>query len=284
MFNFLKKTKKAPSWNNLTAEQRTAVTKKMIKALQGGPRYKLVSGTDQWQRERGMIEHRDEDEILNVYGRGRMIDLARNASRNSSTFNGIMKQLTVNVCGTKAGKAIIGDFPGADKVRDEFRKWTREADFFDGLSLGALCKLILQEYVLNGDMVLLFDDYEIEGSGKIVVYESDEIGSTTEEAIKQRFGRYAKQSLGRVYSNNGRFIGAVVSRSQRGADVFQADQCYFLRRDPDASVFDSFWLMPRNVFRISQGRGIPPVASSLATILDLEDLCSFELAASKKNA
>jgi len=67
------------------------VTKKIVKALQGGPRYKLVSGTDEWQRERGMIEHRSEDEILNVYGRGKMLDLARNATRNSSTFTAILK-------------------------------------------------------------------------------------------------------------------------------------------------------------------------------------------------
>lgn len=66
--------------------------------------------------------------------------------------------------------------------------------------------------------------------------------------------------------------------------MFEPSKSYFLRRDPDASMFDSFWLMPRNVFRVSQGRGIPPVASSLATILDLEDLCGFEIAAAKKNS
>ena len=49
-------------------------------------------------------------------------------------------------------------------------------------------------------------------------------------------------------------------------------------------MFDSFWLMPRNVFRVAQGRGISPLTSSLATILDLEDLCGFEIAAAKKNA
>ena len=42
--------------------------------------------------------------------------------------------------------------------------------------------------------------------------------------------------------------------------------------------------MPRNVFRVAQGRGITPLTSSLATIIDLEDLCGFELAAAKKNA
>ena len=133
-------------------------------------------------------------------------------------------------------------------------------------------------------MVLMFDDGLIEDSGKVIVYEPDEIGNTTEEALVRHYGKSARQSLGRVYNSNGRFIGAIVSRSQRGETIFQPDQSYFLRRDPDASMFDSFWLMPRNVFRVSQGRGISPLSTSLSTIIDLEDLCGYELAAAKKNS
>ena len=133
-------------------------------------------------------------------------------------------------------------------------------------------------------MVLMFDDGLIEDSGKVIVYEPDEIGNTTEEALVRHYGKSARQSLGRIYNSNGRFIGAIVSRSQRGETIFQPDQSYFLRRDPDASMFDSFWLMPRNVFRVSQGRGISPLSTSLSTILDLEDLCGYELAAAKKNS
>ena len=87
-----------------------------------------------------------------------------------------------------------------------------------------------------------------------------------------------------MYNGNGRFIGAVVSRSQRGEATFDPSKSYLLKRDPDASMFDSFWLMPRNVFRVAQGRGIAPLTTSLATVLDLEDLCGFEIAAAKKNA
>lgn len=87
-----------------------------------------------------------------------------------------------------------------------------------------------------------------------------------------------------MYNGNGRFIGAIVSRSQRGEQEFDPAKSYFLHRDPNTSDLDSFWLMPRNVFRVAQGRGTPPLASSLSTSIDLEDLCGFELAAAKKNA
>ena len=212
-----------------------------------------------------------------------MLDLARNATRNSSTFTGILKQLDLNAVGTQGGKAIF-DFDGADPIKAAFSKWTRNADFFDGLNFNTMLKLILKTYMLGGDMVLLFDDGLVEDSGKILLYEPDEIGPTTNEAIASHFGKYAHQSLGRVYNGNGRFIGAVVSRSQRGKDIFDPKACYFLGRDPDAEYFDSLWLMPRNVFRVAQGRGAAPTATSLATMIDLEDLCGFELAAAKKNA
>lgn len=282
MFGFGKKNK-AANWNDLSKNQKIAATRKIINALQCGARYKLVSGTDEWQRERGIIEHRDEDEILNSFGRGKMLDLARNATRNSSTFNSILKQFDLNAVGTKGGKAIF-NFENSDPIKEAFAKWTRDADFFDGLSFNTVLKLILKTYILGGDMVLMFDDGLIEDSGKILIYEPDEIGSSTEDALVRHYGSNARQSLGRVYNGNGRFIGAIVSRSQRGADIFEPSKSYFLRRDPDASMFDSFWLMPRNVFRVAQGRGISPLTSSLATIIDLEDLCGFEIAAAKKNA
>ena len=283
-FLFGKRKDKTPTdWKNLDGKQKVAITKKMIRAVSGGPRYRVVSGTDQWQRARGMPEWRDEDEILNVYGRGKMLDLARNATRNSSTFSGLLKQLDLNVVGVKGGKATF-NFDGAEEIKDRFSEWTRSCEFYDGLSVNSLLKLTLKTYLLGGDLVLMMDDALVEDSGRLLVFEPDEINITTEDAIKSRFGEDAKQSMGRVYNRNGRFIGAVVSRSQRGVDIFDPSRCYFLRRDPDASILDSFWTMPRNVFRVAQGRGIPSMSTSLATILDLEDLQSFELAAAKKNA
>lgn len=115
MFGFSLK-KKAPEWKDLSHKQRLQITSKIakgVKALQFGAKYKLVESTDEWQRERGMIEYFGEDDILNSYGRGKMLDLARNATRNSSTFSGILKQFDLNAIGTKGGKAIF-DFDNAD--------------------------------------------------------------------------------------------------------------------------------------------------------------------------
>lgn len=63
MFGLFGKNK-APQWNDLSNRQKLLVTSKIAKGIKAqwyGPRYKLVSGTDILQRERGMVEFRDED-------------------------------------------------------------------------------------------------------------------------------------------------------------------------------------------------------------------------------
>lgn len=281
---FTKKTK----WDDLTAEQQINFTKNVMKSIRAlsGARYKVVTGTDEWQRDKGVAETKNEDEILDSRKRGKLLDLSRNAFRNNPTFVTILKQFDLNAIGTNGGKAII-TFKNEDfgkKVLREFSNWTRNADFFDGLSLNTLLKLVLKTQLIGGDLILLFDDGLISDSGKILLYEPDEIGDTDEKEIEKRYGKGSKQSLGRVYNSYGQFIGAIVSRSQRGSDKFDSKSCYFLKKDPNSTTFNDYWLMPRNVFRISQGRGISPTTSSLGNIIDLQDYVAYEIAAAKKNA
>lgn len=287
---FKKKTRdnKALKWEQLSDERKQRATSKIATAIRNmaGARYKIVSGTDEWQRERGITEKKGEDDILDKSKRGKLLDLSRNAVRNNATFNTILKQFDLQGVGINGGKAIITfkDEQFSQEVKEAFAKWTRNADFFDGLNLNTLLKLILKTEIIGGDLVILFDDNLINDSGRVLVYEPDEIGDTKEEEIEKRYGKKSYQKQGRVYTEFGQFQGVIVSRSQRGNDVFDPDSCYFLHKDPNGSSFDDLWLMPRNVFRISQGRGITPTTSSLSTIIDLNDYVGFEIAAAKKNS
>lgn len=176
-----------PKWSDLSNEQRTHITRKIAKHIKAlaGAKYRIVQGDDIYQREQGQVEQHGEDYILNSYRRGRLLDLTRNAVRNSSTFSAILKQLQVNVVGVNGGKAIFNydNNDGVNVIRREFSKWTRESDFYDGLNFNTVLKMILNTYVVNGDMVLLFDDGLIEDSGKLVVYESDEIVGVSDSVV-----------------------------------------------------------------------------------------------------
>ncbi len=76
---FTKKTK----WDDLTAEQQINFTKNVMKSIRAlsGARYKVVTGTDEWQRDKGVAETKNEDEILDSRKRGKLLDLSRNAFR-----------------------------------------------------------------------------------------------------------------------------------------------------------------------------------------------------------
>ncbi len=109
MFEIFRRKKSSTSWSDLSKQQQKQVATKMIKTVMNlaGPRYKVVSGPDQFNREQGVVETHGEDFILDSYKRGRMLDLARNAARNSSTFNAIMKQFDYNAVGVNAGKVVL---------------------------------------------------------------------------------------------------------------------------------------------------------------------------------
>lgn len=277
---------KAPHWNDLSESQKKLVTHKIVKAMSVGGRYRIVSGTDEWQRERGHVETKSEDEILTAADRGKLLDLARNAYRNNPQFVTILKQFDLHGIGVEGGKAVITfeDKEFSNAVKVEFAKWTRSAEFFDGMNLNNLLKVILKTLIIGGDLVVLFDDDLITDSGRVLVFEPDEIGTVSDDVLQKHYGKNAKQRNGRVLTPYSQFQGVIVSKSQRGQIMFAEDKSYFLKKNLNGNVMDELWLMPRNIFRIDQGRGISQSTSSLATLIDLQDYIGYEIAAAKKNS
>ena len=72
----------------------------------------------------------------------------------------------------------------------------------------------------------------------------------------------------------------MVSRHERGKEIFDAANCFCLTRNPDEDYLAQRWIMPRNAWR-KMGRGISPFASSYASLIDVNDLISYELASNK---
>lgn len=158
----------------------------------------------------------------------------------------VIGQLTTNVISSCGGKVILNfqDEQLNKNLRRYFADFTRNADFYNGSSFNHFLKRILREVILCGDCVVLFDDGAIEGSGKLLLFESEEIVQTAPEAIEREYGEGAFQVQGKVYSRNGRHIGTVVSRSQRGSTSADPSKCYFLKKDPDANPLVCKWFQP----------------------------------------
>lgn len=209
-----KKTTKAKTTRRVktSSPKSTKPVRVMYKAR---GKYKIVDGIGQTMIEPSSTETRTEDEILDPSKRARLLDLTRNLVRNSSLFNTILGQLTTNVVSTCGGKIVLS-LPNEQtnkQMKGSFFSYTRNVDFYTGDTFNHLLKRTLREYVIGGDCVLLFDDGLIEDSGKVLLFESNEIVDVAPVEIEKRYGTGAWASQGKVYSPNGRHIGTVVSKS-----------------------------------------------------------------------
>ena len=261
---------------------RKSASKKRKLFLNKG-RYKIVDGS-QYMIEPSTVDNRTEDEVLDSSKRAKLLDLTRNLVRNSSLFNTILGQMTTNVVSTVGGKIVL-NFPNSyinDSLKRSFFDYTRNVDFYSQSNLNTFLKRILREYIIGGDCVLLFDDKLVEDSGKILFFEANEIVDVPLEEVQKRYGKYATISNGKVYSANGRHIGTVVSKSQRGKTEADPKACYFLKKDPNASSLENGWFHFSSNWR--EGRGVSQAASAIATLHQLEDLVQSELMASRRNS
>lgn len=111
IFGFGKKNR-GLKWESLSDSQKKLVARRLgdIAYNMAGSRYKVVSGSDQFNREQGITESNNEDNILSKWDRGRLLSLCRNQMRNSPTFQSITRSLIQNSIGADGGKIIL-DFP-----------------------------------------------------------------------------------------------------------------------------------------------------------------------------
>lgn len=272
-------------YRDLTIKQRRRVVKNIRFAFAAAG-YDVVSGPDQLLRPRGTVEYGGEDSALPVWNRLRMINMARQGVRNGDSLRALMRQMELNVVGTVGGKATF-TFPdgfagAADEIRDAFAKWARHAEFSDGLPFSKVLALVVDTKFTGGDMVLLFDDGLIEDSGRLLAFDPDEIGDVPKDWLAERLPG-TTQRQGRIYNRFGRFIGVTVSRKYRGCGSFKRDPEGVLFLTMDDFADDSDWVMLREVWRFNQGRGVPPVAAPLDSLLDLESVTKFEVQAAMKN-
>lgn len=236
-------------------------------------------------------ETKSEDKILPLDKRLRLLSSARDNFRNTTFSPATAQQLKINVIGSQGGKLTLTTADGAwnESAGRWFSRWERHAEFTNGLHLNKQLQLGLVQLTHGGgDFVLIFDDGSLTGgtgSGRIRMFESDEIANISETAFKDRYGgRGWTQSNGLIYDQFGRHIGCFVSSSQRGEVEFAEGKYLTLLRDPSEPPEASFWLYVGQFWRPNQGRGIPTVAHISSAIDEMETATTAELAAAKLNA
>jgi len=238
------------------------------------------------------VERGNEDAILPGHKRAQLVATQRDAFRNTTFSPATALQLQINVVGTEGGRVSFttaSDEFNADAGR-AFRKWARRCNFTDGTPLNEMLQLLLIQLTHNGgDFIAVFDDGILtggHGSGKVRIFESDEIKSVEDFEFIRIFGKdssYVQQN-GIVYDGFGRVCGAFVSTSGRQDETFKAGEFIHLKLATPGDFEDSNWILVANRWRINQGRGVSTSTHVTNLLQDLADTQGSEVQAAKLNS
>ena len=238
------------------------------------------------------VERGNEDAILPSRKRAQLVATQRDAFRNTTFSPATALQLQINVVGTEGGRV---SFTTAEESFNSaagraFRKWARRCNFTDGTPLNEMLQLLLIQLTHNGgDFIAVFDDGILtggHGSGKVRIFESDEIKNVEESEFVRVFGKetsYVQQN-GIVYDGFGRICGAFVSTAGRQDDSFKEGQYLHLKLDTPGDFENSNWILVANRWRVNQGRGVSTATHVTNLLQDLADTQGSEVQAAKLNA
>lgn len=242
-------------------------------------------------REAVMPEHKGEDGLSSGYAQVRLIAAQREAYRNTVFSPATAQQLKVNVVGVPGGRLTFttDDETFNRSAGTAFRRWARHAEFAKGKSFNEVLKLLLVELTHHGgDFIAVFDDGILtggKGSGKIRVFEADEIANVTDAHFAKAWGKGYHQTKGIVTDRFGRVCGAFVSNALRGRDVFDdPKKVIALRLGTPADWTDSNWIFVSQDWRLGQIRGTATVTHIVNTLDDIQSIVSSEVQAAKINS
>lgn len=246
---------------------------------------------DRELRARLNVETRGEDDQLKGRLRNELLAVMRDNFRNAPEARAICEQRALNIIGDIGGKLQVTtpDEAFNREANQWFASRARRIEFSNGLHLNELLRRIQISLDVGGDLVVVADVATATahapfcGSGKLRVFDADEIGNLSEKDFSEKVGENYVQREGLIYDSLGRHCGVIVSTAERGKTTFSADSALVLMHDPD-SIETPNWIYLQHAWRSNQGRGVSPFAPVTVSLHNIESIATSETAAAKLNS
>lgn len=249
--------------------------------------YDFDRGIGHSNRKTVTIETSGEDAILTSALRNKLVAIQRDASRNDPNTIALQQQRKVNIVGLIGGKLTLTTPSEAfnTAAANWFNGvWAKEAEFTQGLHLNDLLKLCVTAKDCSGDYVLVFDDGLLGDTGRVKMFEADEIANPDTAAVAALKASGYTVSQGLVYDGHGRHVMTCCSSSQRGQASFSPGKYITLSRTENTRRNRDYWIYVSRNYRANQGRGVPLFAATANTLADIYELIQTELQAAKLNS
>lgn len=231
------------------------------------------------QRRKATIERQDESKIYDQTRRLKGCNLGRDLERNYSPAAGLLHQFRMNVVGVH-GKLQINDEGGEETAAWFNEVWAADCDYRTDMHFGDWLGLTVNGILREGDQLTVFDDGLVEGSGKLLTWEADQVTPLSSSAFKS--SRYKgkrttdTQDNGIIRDEHGR-EKCYVATGKRGFTAIDTLA--------DATIYPrGLARLIRNPWRHNQGRGVPHLVTPAANFLDLYEILSSTLQTTKRAA
>jgi capsid protein len=226
-------------------------------------------------RRKPRTETTPEGAIYDMPKRMLGTNIGRDLERNYSPAKGIIHQFRMNVVGS-LGKLQVNSAGGEEATEWFNEVWAKDCDYRDDVHFSTMCQNAVASVLREGDFLSIVDDDLIEDTGKLLTWETDQVCPVTDEVLKQ-FGKTGLvQDNGILRDKNGKILGYFVT-GKRGLSVISSkDDATFWTRENA--------ILPRNPWRLNQGRGVPAIISAAASFLDVYEMLAKELQTAKRAA
>lgn len=255
-------------------------------------RYDVLKHSTRTHRAAKTIDRSRPD--ITGYDRLYGISAARKLEANTACARSIVKQFRLNVAGS-----IKAQFNTDDEVfNEEASFWfnscyAKTCDFIGDSSLVEIAQNLVAAAVREGDALIVFDDF-IEGSGKLKIYEADQLVTVSAKSWEENrpswcndsvpMGRQAwtgrkryenkafEQNAGIITDRFGKVRGYIVT-NDRGAIAANVEDVTILPEE-SCKLF-------KVTERANQYRGVASLLSTAAEFEDIYEMRGKELQAAK---
>ena len=272
------------------------VKRSAVKVQAKAPGYDAPKGRGaNAQLDAATIEKKSESKLITERERLKLIAMQRDSLRNTVFSPATAQQVQINTVGTVGGKLTVttADARFNEEASGAFRSWARQAGFTDAMHFNEQLSLMATLLTHNGgDFIAMFDNGELTtapGSGRLAIFESDQIKPVDEGIFRKLYGDRAYQDHGLVKDRFARIIGAFVGARRdddetRGDDTFKEGEFLHLKLKTPADFSDSSWTFVANTWRPNQGRGIATATYAVGEIQHMADIIASEIIAGKLNS
>jgi capsid protein len=205
--------------------------------------------------------------------RGHGTNVGRELERNYSSARGIIHQFRMNVVGP-LGKLQVNAKGGSEAAAWFNGVWAKDCDYRDAQHWSTVCQNIVAAIMREGDVLAVFDDDLIDDSGKLLFWESDQVLPCNDDLFKKKFPAEGNVQDGGIVRDKWGRVLAYTCTGKRGLVSIETEDDLTVWMRENA-------IMPRDPWRMNQGRGVPPMLTAAASLLDVYEMLARELQTAK---